>query len=238
MTDNFKKMLEYQKLDMELRKINKEFNSLPAKKKLDVTRNKFNEAQSDLDHNAANAATYGSEVERLHAEFGEIMKRFEAVEAQYSAATTAEEKAALLPKLEQIRSNAESCKNKLNNRIDKIKMLTNECMQNLATKKKVKEEFDKIKTSLDEIRAKSMPERKRIEEQMKSIETTLDQALLSAYNKFRSDGIAPVFVPVVGDNEKDYACACGMQLSQTNKSELKNKSMCQCDTCRRMVYLA
>ncbi len=238
MTDSFKKMLEYQKLDMELRKINKEYNSLPEKKRLDVTRNKFNEAQSALDRNASNAATYGAEVERLYVEFGEIMKRFENVEAVYNAATTAEEKAALLPKLEQIRSGAESCRNKINSRIEKIKMLTNECMKNLTTKKKVKEDFDNTKAKLDEIRAKSMPERKRIEEQMKSLEVTLDKSLLAAYNKFRSDGIAPVFVPVVGDNEKDYACICGMQLSQTNKSELKNKSMCQCDTCRRMVYLA
>ena len=72
---------------------------------------------------------------------------------------------------------------------------------------------------------------------MKALEPTLDKSLYDMYIRYRNDGIAPVFVEVVGDSEKDYACRCGMQLSQTNKSELKNKTMCQCETCRRIVYL-
>ena len=146
-------------------------------------------------------------------------------------------KAALLPKLEALKTRLEGYKSKINSRIDRIKQLTNVCMQALNTKRTVKEEFDKIKARLDEYKRSVQPDRERIEAGMKELEPQLDKKLFDTYVRFKHDGIAPVFVEVVGNDENSYACRCGMQLSQTSKSELKSKKMSQCETCRRIVYM-
>lgn len=237
MTEKFEKMIEYQRLDMELRKMNREYNKHPDKKKLDVTRNKFNEAQAKLDSGSAESETLAAEIERVYGDFKRWMEQFAALEKQFAEAKDDEEKAKLLPQLDSLKNRLESAKNKINSRIERIKQLSSVCMQALNTKKTVKEEFDKIKTRLDDYRKSVLPDREKVEAKMKELEPTLDKELLSIYTRYKSDGIAPVFVEVVGENENAYACRCGMQLSQTNKSELKSKRMCQCETCRRIVYL-
>ena len=237
MTEKFEKMIEYQSLDMELRKINREYNKLPQKKKLDVARNKFVEATNKLDANSAEAETLGAEVEKIYADYKNLMASFNEIEKKYNSAESDEEKAGYLSRFESLRSKIESCKGKIDDRIERIKRLTHDCKQQLALKKTVKEEYDKLKVKLEAFREKTSPDRKRIEDKLKELEPQIDGAILTTYKRFKSDGIAPVFVPVVGDDEKSYSCICGMQLSQTNKSELKNRSVSQCETCRRLVYL-
>lgn len=237
MTEKFEKMIEYQRLDMELRKMNREYNKHPDKKKLDVTRNKFNDAQSKLDSGSSEAETLAAEIERVYNDFKRTVEQIDALEKQFTEATDDDAKAKLLPQLESLKGRLESAKNKIGSRVERIKQLSSVCMQALNTKKSVKDEYDKIKVRLDEYRKSMLPDRENTEAKMKELEPTLDKELFAMYARYKNDGIAPVFVEVVGDSENSYSCRCGMQLSQTNKSELKSKKMCQCETCRRIVYL-
>lgn len=237
MTEKFETMIEYQRLDMEIRNMNREYNKHPDKRKLDVTRNKFNEAQAKLDSGSAESETLAAEIERVYGEYKRSMEQFASIEKQFEEAADDEAKAKLLPQLESLKNRLESAKNKINSRIERIKHLTSLCMQALNTKKTVKDEYDAIKGRLDEYRKTVMPERDKLEAAMKALEPKLDKDLLATYMRYKSDGIAPVFVEVAGDKENAYSCRCGMQLSQTNKGELKSKGMCQCETCRRIVYL-
>lgn len=237
MTEKFEKMLEYQNLDISLRKMTREFNQHPDKKLLDMTRNKFNDVQSRLDAESAESESLAAEIEKVYAEFQATMKAFEAAEKEFAAAQTDEEKAKFLPQLESLKSRLDSCKNKISTRIDRIKKISAESMSALQTKKKVKEEFDKIKQRLEEYRKSVMPAREKIEKQMKELEPSLDKELLKLYTQVKSEGVSlPVFIKAVGESENDLACGCGMLLSQTNKGELKSRKMCRCETCRRMVY--
>lgn len=238
MTEKFEKMIEYQALDMSLRKMNIEFNKHPDKKLLDATRNKFNDVQSKLDAGSAESETLAEEIERVYAEFQTTLKAFESVEKEFNTAETDEEKAKFLPQLESLKSRLDSCKNKISSRIERIKRISADSIKALDTRKTVKDDFDKIKKRLEDYKKSVMPDREKIEAQMKALESSLDETHLKLYTKAKTDGVAlPVYVAVVGDNENNYACGgCGMLLSQTSKGELKSKQICQCEACRRLVY--
>lgn len=238
MTEKFEKMIEYQKLDMALRKMNVEFNKHPDKKLLDAARNKFNDVQSRLDAGSAESVTLAAEIEKVYAEFQTTMKTFESVEKEFNAAETDEEKAKFLPQLESLKSRLDSCKNKISGRIDRIKRISAESVKALDTRKAVKDNFDKIKQRLEEYKKSVMPDRGKIEAEMKALESQLDENQFKLYVKAKSEGVAlPVFVAVAGDNENNYGCGgCGMLLSQTSKGELKSNQICQCEACRRLVY--
>ena len=237
MTENFENMIAYQRLDIALRKMIIEFNKHPDKKRLDAERTKFNDVQAKLDAGSVEAQTLAEEIEKIYTEFKATEKTLDSVIKDYEAATD-EEKAKFLPQLESLKSRVDSCKNKISSRIERIKRISSDSYMNLNTKKAVKDEFDKIKKRLDEYKLKIMPDRDKIEGEMKALESKIDGDVLSLYKKAKSEGVAlPVFVPATGDNENNYACGgCGMLLSQTSKSELKSKNICQCETCRRLIY--
>ncbi len=238
MTENMQTMLEYQKLDIALRKMNVEYNNHPDKKRLDAARSKFNEVQANLNAGSAESETLAAEIERVYAEFKTTLKTLETLEKEFAAAENDEEKAKFLPRLESLKSRLDSCRNKIASRIDRIKRISAEAVKSLDTRKTVREEFDKTKKKLEEYKDQVKPEREKIEGQMKALGEKIDKDLLERYAKARSEGVAvPIYVAVAGD-ENSYACGvCGMVLSQTSKSELKSKGICQCETCRRLVYL-
>lgn len=233
---NFEQIIEYQKLDTELRRLNNEFNKHPDKKKLDIARNDFNAAQAIFDKSLSESEVHAKEIEQVYSEFEANEKEIAELEKAFNAAATDEEKAALLPKMEQAKSRLDSYKNKVNNKIEAIKRLLGTCAQEQNKKKTVKAEYDKINARLKTVKDSFMPKRNELKDKMTELEKTLDKNLLEIYFKARKDGIFPVFVKATVTDGGDYGCLCGMQLSQTNKTKLKNEKMCQCDACRRIVY--
>lgn len=233
---NFEQMIEYQKLDMELRRLNNEFNKNPDKKKLDSARNDFNAAQAVFDKSVAESEDYAKEIEQVYADFTASEKEIAELEKAFSSAATDEEKAALLPRMELAKARLETYRNKVGNKIEAIKRLLGTCAQEQKKKKTVKEEFDRINAKLKDVKDSFMTERNKLKEKMSELEKKLDKNLLEIYVKARKDGIFPVFVKASVTDGGNYGCLCGMQLSQTNKTKLKNDKMCQCDACRRIVY--
>lgn len=233
---NFEQMIEYQKLDTEQRRLNSEFNKNPDKKKLDSVRNEFNAAQAVFDKSVADSEDYAKDIERVYAEYKASEKEISELAKAFEEASTDEEKAALLPKMELVKARLETYRNKVGNKIDAIKRLLGTCAQEQKKKKTVKEEFDRINAKLKNVKDTYVNERNKIKEKMAELEKTLDKNLLEIYTKARKDGIFPVFVKATVSDNGDYGCLCGMQLSQTNKTKLKNDKMCQCDACRRIVY--
>ena len=233
---NFEQIIEYQKLDAELRRINNEYNKHPDKRKLDAVRNDFNAAQAVFDKSLAESEGHAKEIEQIYADFKTSESEIAELEKAFAAAATDEEKAGLLPKMELVKAKLDTCRNKIIKKTDAIKHLLGVCAQEQAKKKNVKAEFDKINARLKTVKDSFMPERNGIKGKMAELENTLDKNLLEIYSKARKDGIFPVFVKATVTDGGDYGCLCGMQLSQTNKTKLKNEKMCQCDACRRIVY--
>ena len=229
------KILEYQELDIELRKIDIEFNKNSDKKKLDTVKNEFNGVQKEIAASVEEAERLAKEIEQVHADARASEKRIEELEKAFAAAADDKAKAALLPAMETEKSKLDSYKNKVTNKIDRIRKLLVTCTQQQHEKKNIKAEFDKVKAALEKQLAEIQPKRESIKKRMRELRDAADKELMEQYLKFRKDGAPPVFVKARASGS-DYACYCGMQLSQSNIGKLKTDGMCRCDTCRRIVY--
>ena len=171
---NFEQMIEYQKLDMELRRLNNEFNKNPDKKKLDSARNDFNAAQAVFDKSVAESEDYAKEIEQVYADFTASEKEIAELEKAFSSAATDEEKAALLPRMELAKARLETYRNKVGNKIEAIKRLLGTCAQEQKKKKTVKEEFDRINAKLKDVKDSFMTERNKLKEKMSELEKKID----------------------------------------------------------------
>lgn len=235
MTD-FEKMLEYQKLNISLKKLDREFEKLDDKKKLDVVRRKYNDLQNSVNQGEQEAETLIEEMTAAHNDYKALSAAFDELAAKIDAAESEDEKVKFFPQLESIKARLENADRKISQKLKRSKEIVASSAKAQETKKSVKSSYDEIKKRLDEYRASKAPERKEIESKMEQLEAQLDKNLFAKYVKIRSEGILPVVVKAVGD-EKSYSCYCGLSLSQAKIGELVEKKISQCESCRRMIYI-
>ena len=231
------KILEYQKLDIELKKTDSEFNANADKKKLDSAKNEFNAVQKGFNADVAEAERLAAETERAYADATAAGKRVEELEKAFPAAADDAAKAALLPSMETEKSRLDSLKNKVTNNIERIKKLLATITQKQHEKKNIKTEFDRIKALLEKQLAEIRPRREEIKKRMRELRESTDKELMETYVLCRKDGVPlPVFVEAQSSGN-GYACRCGMTFSPSGASKLKNDGFCRCETCRRIVYI-
>lgn len=233
---DFEKILEYQKLNIALSRLDREYEKLDDKKKLDVVRHKYNDLQNTVISGESEAETLISEVNAINEEYASLMAAFEELSVKIKNAVTEEDKLKFMPQLESIKAKLENADRKLNQKIKKCKEIVSISAKAQESKKTVKGNYDSIKKRLDVYRAEKAPERKEIETKMEKLESEVDKPLLERYKKIRSEGILPVIVKAVGD-ANNYSCYCGLGLSQAKKGELIDKKTCQCESCRRLIFI-
>lgn len=231
------KILEYQEKDIELRKIDAEFNKNPEKKKLDTAKREFDGVQREFAASVSEADRLGKEIEQAYADARATESRIDELEEAFAAAATDEAKAALLPAMETEKSKLDRCRNKVVNNIDRIKKLLVSCSQKQQEKKKIKGIYDNIKSGLQKQLEIVQPRRDAVRKRMNELREEVDPVLMDVYAKARKDGMSPpVFVAAVGQGG-DLSCICGMQLSPGSVGKLRNDGIYRCDTCRRIIYI-
>ncbi len=98
--------------------------------------------------------------------------------------------------------------------------------------KKARFRHKEIKSKYDEKVQGIEPERKKLLKDLKEIEKNVPKELLIKYNAIKQDGIFPVFVPLV-----DKGCGyCGMAIPSAKFDILKTSDYIPCEHCRRMIY--
>ena len=230
------KILEYQEYNISLKKLDKEYERLDDKKKLDVVRGKYNDLQNTVNIGETEAQSLISGVDACYNEYRALMESFDKLNEKIEAAATDEEKVKFLPQVESIKSKLENVDRKISQKIKRSKDIVATCAKAQESKKAVKVSFDEIKKRLDDYKAEKSPARKAILDKMDALKTEIDKDFFDRYSKLRGEGIFPVLVPAAGDGNI-YSCYCGMSLSQAKNGELTEKKICQCESCRRMIYL-
>ena len=104
-----------------------------------------------------------------------------------------------------------------------------------STKKKyneAKQKYTSHKTAYEKIAEEISPQIEKLTKEIKGLESSIDTNYLSKYKQRRSDKIFPVFVPMV-----DKACGgCRMEIPSASLSLLKSQGYLECEHCRRIIY--
>lgn len=230
---NLKSILEYQKKDSELIKLERSLSSSENKKIFTQMVNVVKEAQ-----NQSSA---------LETQAGEIINAFNSLKKTYSDNTktanilanknmdtiTEEEIISIEDIAKTITNNLSILEKKLLTQAEKVRNI----LSNFDSAKKrynqARDKYNKHKELYDKEVEAISPEIAQKTEEVKKLESNLDSALLSKYKHKRQDRIYPVFVPCL-----DKSCGgCRMELPSASFANLKKDGLLECEHCRRIIYL-
>lgn len=226
-------LLEYQKVDAGLRKIEQEIASTEERKKYLQARKIMKAALDRLDSLDRHAAELirlrddlSARVEATSKGLEEYEDIDELLEGGADVGFYKKNAQTLLDRLRSVKAEL----NRLLGEIDKIaaeyKKLMEQGRQANKQYKENKEKADLIEQAHD-------GEIKALKGKLREIGKTIDPKILELYSMKRKEGIFPVVVPLT-----DWMCVCGVELPLLHRSELAGGNMIECEHCRRLIYKA
>lgn len=237
MENKFDKILEYQKIDIELRKILDEIERSDDNKKLEQARSEFNNAKATVTESEkaaeniltfyANALAAYEECEKKIAEFAARMRETDSIEEQREIAA----------QMEKMRSQLAELERKLAERGDNADKAIMTYLDGNERGKKMRAVYANIKDRLEKFRKEREPKINELRAKLDAIKPDIPTEVFNTYKAITADRKYPAFVAAIPGEKKEYRCFCGFTLSQKTKSELLEGGHCRCETCQRLIYL-
>ncbi|MCI7530784.1 MAG: hypothetical protein SOX04_00670 [Eubacteriales bacterium] len=230
----FDSILEYQKIDSELVKIEKELSHSDEKEKASALNAKLktagdNMAQlnmeaDELGRNAEKLASsvgdYENEINEIAAHIGEVgdMQEIEYYEKILAGLTEDVQK--LMREIQKISARMDSVKEGSDG-------LTRQAVQ-------INEQYKVALQNYQALKQKLQNAGRPIMEKLKNIEKDIPAPVLAAYKRLRTQRKLPAFVEYKGDG----SCFCGMNLPNDCIGKLKTDGdFVECPNCGRIVIL-
>lgn len=228
------KLLEYQKKDAELIKLERVLYNNEDKKIFSQMIGVVKEAQSK-------SALLEKQAGDLITAYNNLKQTFEEnIKSANIISNRKMEDASLndLENIEQIGqaiiNNLAILEKKLLQQAERVNSVLNEFEQTRKRYNLARDKYNKHKELYDAESQKLEPVLAEKQKEVKKLESGIDAGLLAKYKQRRQDRIFPVFVPCI-----DKACGgCRMELPSASLSVLKNKGILECEHCRRIIYEA
>ena len=225
-------ILEYQKKDGQLLKIEKEISESKAKKVVNQMVGIVKTAQQKLVTTEKNAAI-------LIQKYNELTKAFDSQQKltlKYLKLKPENEQDEKITEYEKniketttnlllIQKNITNLSKNITNTLKEFEKAKNDVLDAKKKHAQGMEAYNKlIESHTKEIEA--------LKKDLVKLEKKVDTKLLTKYKKMREDKKFPVFVPLL--NSSCGGCSMGLAVSQLHK--LEEKGMLECENCRRIIY--
>lgn len=226
------KIIEYQKKDAELFKIENQ-----------LAKSEFKKNYQDMIAVVKKAQEKSSQLEN---QAGLLLKDFNLLNKTYNENNANVEILASkdLSKLsetefETLTKNVNALVNNLNileKKILQIAEKLNISLNEFDTAKKnygsAKAKYTENKKKYDELAASKQPEIEKIKGELANMEKSIDSKLIAKYKQHRQDKLFPVFAPLTG-----RSCGvCMLELSSVEVDKVKSQGYLECDNCHRIIY--
>ena len=228
-----KKILEYQKLDIKLQKINKELNNGSNKQETQELINQVKQWQNKILELEQDAKRLLSELDKLM----EVQKKGIALVEKYSKTDVDKLTEQELKDFDAKTMQTANQLAELDNRIVQHKLQVKKVVLDYEMYRKkilsAKQRREEQKQKVDSLSNQNADIVKEIKSKLATLEKTIDANSISKYKTLKADGIFPVLVPLV-----DNRCGgCHMQLSAGALDKIKSLGTMECEQCRRIIYI-
>lgn len=228
----FKKILDYQKKDAEIIKLERGLNSSENRKIFTQMISVVKDAQNQSTALENQAGEIISSFENLKKSYQENSKSADKIASKDFDELTSDDLDTIEKVAKTIFNNLGILEKKLLAEAELVRSV----LQNFDNAKKryntAKEKYNKHKELYDEDVKKLKPILDEKNKELKQLEDGIDQNLLAKYKQKRQDRIYPVFVPCV-----DKTCGgCRMELPSASLSILKKDGILECEHCHRIIY--
>lgn len=227
-------LLEYQKVDSELREIETSLKQSEERKKTKAAHNFLNSVNdnlAELEQRAEDLAGKYSSSVKLCSQLEEELKEYEGFDDMDEG------------QLAYVKKKAQSLSEEIGSLLTSIENLSKELAgvlkefsQLKADTKKAKAQYSEYAPKYNELKASKEDEIKSIKMRLKKLEATIDAEVLEKYKQRRNDKIFPVLNEAKEMSKHAY-CWCGTDLSTVAYNNLKNGNIVECENCHRLLYL-
>ncbi len=226
------KILDYQKLDSELFKLEKSLKENQNKKlafSLQDSAKKAQERSSQLENRAESLVKEIETVQKQYEIQSAKMKEIFAKDVDKLSKEEVEQLLSLKDKLAQNLVILDKNMTKLAENVNAVLADFNKTRKIFAS---AKENYSKAKDAYDNEAKAIEPQMTELRKKLENLEKSIDAKVVEQYKKHRNDNIFPVFVPL-SSNLCGY---CHMELPAVNISKIKDEGHITCEHCRRIIY--
>lgn len=224
-------LLEYQKTDAQLRKIEQELGASEERKKFAQAKKFIEAAREKLDSQekrAVELANLRDDLECRCADLAHQLEEYsdleEMVEGGGELGYYKKSALALLDRIRSVKAELNKLVADINAAIEEYKKLKEQTIKMQSQYKEYKEKYDAVKNAhADEV--------KEIKARLDALSAKFKPEILEKYKMKRKEGIFPIFVPLT-----DGRCICGMDLSLAQQGKLSGGGVIECEHCRRFIY--
>ena len=224
-------LLEYQKVDAELRKIEQEIAQSEERKKFAQAKKFMETAAEKLEAQDKHAVELRRVAQTLTARYMEIKETI----TEYAA----------LDEIDTVGGDVSFYKRSAQSLVDSLKALKAEINKLVAEIEAACEEYKKMKEKTiamqkqykeynekyKELKASRAKEVEEISKRLAEIAKKIPADMLEKYKAKRKERIFPILVPL-----KENSCICGMDFALAQQSKLKGGNVIECEHCHRFIY--
>ncbi|MBE7073748.1 MAG: hypothetical protein E7379_01500 [Clostridiales bacterium] len=231
------KILEYQKLDREMYKLEREIKDNPNKEKANKLHETMRVAQEKSVALEGKAGAILKEIDKVKGHLKlqqDKMAEFTAKDLSTLSKQEIEKIASLKDKLAQ---NLQILEKNLTALAENVNSVLSEFNKTIKTFNTAKEDFAKCKTSYDNDIKAIESKKAEVAKNLSVIAKEIDSVIMEAYQKRRKENIFPVVVQLMEQGKGSYFCGgCRTQLSIASINKLDSEAVVSCDHCRRLIY--
>ena len=233
----YEKLLEYQAIDTELRKLLDEIERSEDSKKLEQARNEFNGAKTAMVESEKQAGNIVAYYNSAVTAYEDCVKQIDELSKQMAATEDIEAQREIAAQLEKVRENLVDSERKLIERAESGDKVIKSYLDGNERGKKMRDVYNKIKERLDAMRAERKPKMNELNAKLDAIRPQIDPETMELYKSITAERKYPAFVEAIPSlDKKGYRCFCGLTLSQKAQSDLLSNGQCRCETCRRLIF--
>lgn len=226
-------ILQYQQLDLKLRKIEQELGATEERKRSKQWFQYLKESEEKLKQMEEHAEQLFLKLNKLKDSYAENKELI----AEY---TVAVDKSIDLDELNYLNKKFNDL-NKTVSLLDRdIAALLKDMEETSAQFEeyrqklpKAKKQYNDAKIKFDSVRKEREPEIIAIKKEMAQKEKEISADVLERYRKLKSQGIYPPFVELLGENQ---CGGCRVDMPMSMVSRLSEKGYIECENCHRIIY--
>ena len=230
---NIEKILEFQGLDNEIRKLEQQILNSPDQKAIQSLQKVVKDTQTLSATLEKEAETAVGEYQKMQKNYQDAISSMKKVENNQEKALSEEEYGACVKQLNSIAGFLASLEKRIMQIADKVNAILSEYETAKQNYNLAKQKHTKHKNNLEVLKEQIQPKIDELSSKLSALENGLDQAFLKKYKNKRADRIFPVVVPM-----RDNSCGgCMMELPMAQIEKLKKDGFLECESCHRIIYL-
>ena len=229
----FGKILEYQKIEGAIIKLETELSKSGDREKAAAIQQELKNYHSRLMVLEENAKKVNDAYTKAIKKYQEYNEKLAELEKQIE--TVSEENFDLYEKAYKDFANiATGLEREISKLHNDIQSISDEYEKIIKKSKEGREKFDKYKEKYTKLKNEIEPQISSLKAELVKIQKELDSKLLQKYTQKRENRIFPVFVPLA----QDTCGGCRMEISASKLGTMKKNDfgVIECENCGRIIY--